>query len=68
MTVINTPDGIRAFQLLQWKYAIKLESKGIKVARRSVRAHACRHLGLPPRSKPDNVIARIDEILAELRP
>lgn len=55
------------FQLLQWKYAIKLEEKGIKVARRSVRTFACKALGLKPRTKHAEVVAHINEVLRRAR-
>lgn len=40
---------VNAFQLLQWKHAIKLEEKGIKIAGRSVRAHAGKRFGMGSR-------------------
>ena len=53
------------FQLLQWKYAIKLEKLGLRHSSgRSVRAHACRTLGLKPRMAAESVIGQIDAILA----
>jgi len=56
---------VPVFQLLQWKYAIRLESKGLRHSSgRSVRKFACGKLGLKPGTKADVVIARIDEILA----
>ena len=56
--VIVTP-----FQLLQWKHAIRLEEKGIRVARRSVSAHAARKFGLPPRSKRALVLEHVEAAL-----
>lgn len=56
------------FQLLQWKHAIRMEARGMKHSSgRSVRKHACEALGLPPRTKHDEVVARIDEILEAAR-
>lgn len=52
-----------AFQLLQWKYAIRLEMKGIKVARRSVNAHAGRFFGLGSHCKRETVLEHIEEAL-----
>lgn len=55
---------VPVFQLLQWKFAIKLEAKGMRHSSgRSVAKHARIVLGLPPRMKREAVIARIDEIL-----
>ena len=54
---------VRPFQLIQWKHAIRLEEKGIKVARRSVKAHAARHFGLSPRAKRSEVLAHIQAAL-----
>jgi hypothetical protein len=51
------------FQLLQWKHAIRLEEKGIRVARRSVNAHAARAFGLPPRSKRSVVLEHVEAAL-----
>lgn len=52
------------FQLLQWKYAMKLEALGLRHSSgRSVRAHACRKLGLKPRTPVPVVIDAIDAIL-----
>ena len=55
------------FQLLQWKYAVELESRGMKHSSgRSVRKHAALALGLPPRSPAEVVIAAINEQLCKL--
>jgi hypothetical protein len=53
------------FQLLQWKYAVELESKGMRHGR-SVRKLVALALGLPPRSPAALVIAVINEQLQEL--
>ena len=46
-------------------YAIKLEKLGLRHSSgRSVRAHACRTLGLKPRMAAESVIGQIDAILA----
>jgi hypothetical protein len=59
--------GVPRFQLLQWKYAVGLESKGMRHSSgRSVRKHAALALGLPPRSPAALVIAAINEQLQEL--
>lgn len=55
---------VPVFQLLQWKYAIKLEALGMRHSSgRSVRAHACRMLGLRPRTRADHVVKAIEAIL-----
>jgi len=51
------------FQLLQWKYAIQLEAKGLKHSRGSVIAHAARAFGLGPRAKRHVVLARVQDAL-----
>ena len=59
---------VPVFQLLQWKYAIKLEQKGMRHSSgRSVRKHAAVSLGLKPNAKADWVIQKIDQILATAR-
>jgi hypothetical protein len=63
--ILDTPDGIRYFQLAQWKYAIQLESLGMRHSSgRSVTAHAKRQLGI--RGNRDKVLARIEELMNEL--
>jgi len=71
---MNDPDlekystGNRWFQLLQWKYAIGLESLGLRhSSRRSIRAHAARNLGLEPGTKASLVVDRINEILEKIQ-
>lgn len=44
-TVIDTPEGIAMFHLLQMKYALKLECLGMKHSRGSVYALVKRELG-----------------------
>lgn len=63
-TAKQTPvmSNIPVFQLLQWKYAIRLQMAGMKHSSgRSVRRHAAIKLGLKPNSKGDVVIAKIQE-------
>lgn len=56
---------LHVFQLLQWKYAIRCEARGMRHSSgRSVKAHAARMLGLRPSTPADVVIARIEEVLA----
>jgi hypothetical protein len=55
--------GVPIFQLLQWKYAIKLESKGLKHSRGSVTAHAKRVLGIS--GKREKVLAYIETLIAD---
>jgi len=57
------PITVRPFQLLQWKHAIRLETKGIKVARKSVRTHAAKHFGMKPRAPHEKVLEVIEAIL-----
>lgn len=53
---------IPVFQLLQWKYAIKLEAKGLRHSSgRSVYKHAKQKLGIT--GTRDAVVAHIDSIL-----
>jgi hypothetical protein len=62
----HTTPGCRVpiFQLLQWKYAMKLEAIGMKHSSgRSVRKHACGVLGLKPNTPTISVIKHIDHIL-----
>lgn len=51
------------FQLMQWKHAIRLEAKGMKVARRSVNAHARRFLRLPGNGKRDQTLQVLENVL-----
>ena len=55
------------FQLMQWKHAVRLEAEGIKIARRSVRTHAARALGLGPRTEHATVVAHLDWIINEAK-
>lgn len=57
-TVITGERDIRLYQLLQWKYAIKLEIKGIHVAKRSVTAHVKRELGF--KGSKEKVLAQLE--------
>ena len=55
---------MHTFTLLQWKYAIKLESLGMRhSSRRSVRTHASRVL----ECKPAEVEQKIEDLLREAR-
>jgi hypothetical protein len=60
---IITGGAIRLWQLLQWKYAIKLEEQGIRVAHRSVTAHAKRVLGV--KGNRDAVLRAIEQRIKE---
>lgn len=62
--VINTPEGIRLYQLAAARGAIRLEKVGLKHSSgRSVRKHWALHLGLKANAKADVVLAKIqDEI------
>lgn len=64
--MIDRPNGIRVYQLLAVKSAIKLEIKGLKHSSGSVKASWARHYGLSPRAKPEAVLAKIEEELKSL--
>jgi hypothetical protein len=67
MSTVLTGEGVKAFQLLAWKYAIQSEQRGMRHSSgRSVRKFAAECLGLPSRSKPEVVIAKIEERLLEI--
>ena len=51
------------FQLLQWRSALGLEAKGIKVTRRSVRAHVARFLGLRVRTPHAELIDHVEAMI-----
>jgi len=54
---------VPVFQLLQWKYAIQLEIKGMKVARRSVCAHVKRLFKIAKQEPRENVLGAITDVL-----
>lgn len=66
--VYDTPDKIRLFQLISAKHAIGLEAKGMRHSRfrQGVRGLWAKHYGMPPKSHPEAVIARIQEEINEL--
>jgi len=54
-------------QLATWKAAIKLEALGMRHSSgRSVKAHACRALGLAARAPHATVIGVIEQMMAEI--
>lgn len=56
MTLKTTP-----FQLIQWKHAIRLEEKGLRVTRgRKVTPHVRRFFGLRPRCPVAKVLEHVD--------
>jgi len=71
----DTPQVTNTFQLLQWKYAIKIEMEtGMKVqGGRSVIAHVRKFLSAPPKSKfsnqelYDHVSDSLDDIQAQIQ-
>lgn len=65
-TTKTTANPIPSFQLLQWKYAIKLEAKGLKNSRGSVTAHAKKKLGI--KGSRNKVLAIIQKLLEERLP
>jgi hypothetical protein len=66
-TIINTPEGIRYFQMAAAKGAIRLEKLGMRHSKiGSVKALWARHLGMSPRVKHDVVIAKLEQMMQEL--
>lgn len=64
--MLDKVSGVPVFQLLQWKYAIELEAKGMRHSSgRSVYAHAKRVLGI--KGNRDKVIAHINKLLSDYR-
>ena len=61
MMIADTPDRIRLVQLISVKHAIKLEKLGMRHSRFrcGVRGLWAKHYGMPPRSKADAVLARV---------
>jgi len=58
--VITTP-----FQLMQWKFAVKMEAKGLRVTSgRKVTPHAAKAFGLRPRAKAELVLEHIEAAIA----
>lgn len=67
-TVADTPNTIRAFQLLAAKGAIKLEKLSMKMSRGfNAKAAWAKHYGLSARAKHDEVIAKIEAELTTLK-
>jgi len=66
--IADTPDKIRLFQLISAKHAIGLEAKGLRHSRfrQGVRGLWAKHYGMPPRSRPEAVIARIQADIDDL--
>jgi hypothetical protein len=68
MTIADTPDQIRLFQLISAKHAIGLEAKGMRHSR--LRGGARKlwaiHYCMNPRAKHADVIARIQEEIDDL--
>jgi len=50
-TVINTPEGIKAFHLLSIKYALKLEAIGLRHSKSSVAKRVREMIGSKTRDK-----------------
>ena len=61
MMIADTPDKIRLVQLVSVKHAIKLEKLGLRHSkfRCGVRGLWAKHYGMPPRSKADAVLAKV---------
>ena len=55
------------FQLLQWKHAIGLEMKGMKMSRGSVTAHVRKLLKLPRSAKRELIHQYICECLDDIK-
>ena len=68
MTTADSPNTVRRFQLAAAKHAIALEAKGLRHSRfrKGVRGLWAAHYGMPPRSTPQAVIARIQQEIDEL--
>ena len=70
MTVIDDPKAIKLFGMKAARQAILLEAKGLRHSRLhrqgGVRGLWARHYGMPPRSKADAVIARLEEDIRDL--
>jgi hypothetical protein len=70
MTILETPDQIRAAQLLSARGAIKLEKLGMRHSRlgqNGLKRLWAKHYGLSPRAKHDEVLAKINEELNSLK-
>ena len=59
-TITTTP-----FQLLQWKHALKLESKGLTMSRgRKVSTHLKQLMGLKRTTKPEYLLEWVESVIA----
>jgi hypothetical protein len=60
--VFDTPDGIELYRLASLKARIRLEAQGLRSsAGRSTRALIAQELGLTPRTKPEEFLAKLQE-------
>jgi len=62
--VIDTPEGIKWYHLLQLKYALKLEVLGMKHSKGSVYAHVKKTFGFKGNKRKvlDQLIAHIEKL------
>ena len=67
LMVLDQPEQIKEFQLRVVISAIKLEAKGIKVRRYSVKAVWAKKFGLSPRASHELVIQKVQEQIELLR-
>ena len=67
---LEMPNGrtvnVTVFQLLQWKHAVALEAKGLKVSRGSVSAHVKRQFGLKRSMRVQAVADMLADIYADV--
>jgi hypothetical protein len=61
MTMIDTPEGIRAWQLLSWRSRLKLEIKGLKFKDGSTYAFIKREFGL--KGSRESVLKQYEALL-----
>lgn len=62
---IITGNGIALYRLLSLRAAVRLESRGVKVARRSLRLQAARELGMSGKPSFAAVLAALDAKVRE---
>ena len=61
----QAPTSTTPYQLLQWKHAIRLEAKGLRVSHgRKVTPHVRRFFGLRPRAPVSEVLEHVEAALA----
>lgn len=53
------------FQLMQWKYGLRLEIQGLKMSRGSVYAHVKKKLGW--RGNRQAILTQLEELIEEIK-